>query len=67
MATTTTKTEKMVKLLSKRAATSDQIAQHCGFASRSSVTSAIASLRSRGVNIRGNQKNKDGLVRYTLA
>lgn len=63
---TTTATQKMLNMLSKRPATAQQIVEKCGFASRSSVTSVIASLRSRGVNIRDAGENKEGLRKYEI-
>ncbi len=64
--TTTTSTQKMLNMLGKRPATAQQIVERCGFASRSSVTSVIASLRARGVKIENAGQTKEGFTRYSL-
>jgi hypothetical protein len=61
-----TATQKLLNLISKRPATAQQIVERCGFASKSSVTSVIASLRSNGVKIRNAGLNKEGFTRYSL-
>lgn len=63
---TTTATQKLMNLISKRPATAQQIVERCGFASKSSVTSVIASLRSKGVKILDVTPNKEGFKRYSL-
>lgn len=63
---TTTATQKLMNLLRRRPSTAAQIAKQCGFASKSSVTSVIASLRANGVKIRAEGTTKDGLMRYAL-
>jgi hypothetical protein len=62
----TTKTQKLINLISKRSATAQQIVERCGFASKSSATSVIASLRSKGVKIKNAGVTKDGFTRYSL-
>lgn len=66
MATTLTATQKLVNMISKRPSTAQQIVDRCGFASKSSVTSVIASLRANGVKIQNAGENKEGFVRYSL-
>lgn len=63
---TTTATQKLMNLLRRRPSTAAQIVKQCGFASKSSVTSVIASLRANGVNIRAAEPSKDGLMRYEI-
>jgi len=62
----TTKTQRLVTLIKTKPSTAAQIAQRCGFASKSSVTSVIASLRANGVNIRDAGQNREGFMRYAL-
>lgn len=64
---TTTATQKLMNLISKRPSTAQQIVERCGFASKSSVTSVIASLRANGVKIQNAGPNKEGFTRYSLA
>lgn len=64
--TTLTKTQKMTNLIRRRPSTAAQIVKQCGFASKSSVTSVIASLRANGVNVRDAGQNKEGFTRYSL-
>jgi len=61
-----TATQKMINLLRRRPSTAQQIVSQCGFASRSSVTSVIASLRANGYDITDAGQNKEGLKRYAL-
>jgi hypothetical protein len=65
--TTTTATQKLVNMITKRPATAQQIVERCGFASKSSVTSVIASLRANGVKVRDAGPNRDGFTRYSLS
>ena len=62
----TTATQKLVTLISKKPATAQQIVDRCGFASKSSVTSVIASLRADGMKIKNAGPNKEGFTRYSL-
>lgn len=64
--TTLTATEKLKKLISRRPSTAAQIVKQCGFASKSSVTSVIASLRANGYKIVDAGPSKDGFTRYSL-
>lgn len=66
MATTMTATQKLVNLIRRRPSTAEQIVKQCGFASKSSVTSVIASLRNRGYKITTPSESKEGFVRYSL-
>lgn len=63
---TLTATQKLVNLISRRPSTAEQIVKQCGFASKSSVTSVIASLRKEGVKITNAGQNKEGFTRYSL-
>lgn len=63
---TLTATQKMINLLRRRPSTAEQIVRQCGFASKSSVTSVIASLRANGYTIKSAGLNKEGLTRYSL-
>lgn len=63
---TLTATQKLVNLISRRPSTAAQIVKQCGFASKSSVTSVIASLRANGTKITNAGVNKEGFVRYSL-
>lgn len=63
---TSTKTQKLMTLIGKRPSTAQQIVERCGFASKSSVTSVVASLRAAGVKIRDAGPNREGLTRYSL-
>jgi SOS-response transcriptional repressor LexA len=61
-----TATQKLVNLISRRPSTAAQIVKQCGFASKSSVTSVIASLRANGYDIVNAGENKEGFTRYSL-
>lgn len=64
--TTKTATQKLVNLISRRPSTAAQIVRQCGFASKSSVTSVIASLRASGMKITNAGLDKEGFTRYQL-
>lgn len=62
-----TSTQKLMNLISKKPSTAQQIVDRCGFASKSSVTSVIASLRSNGVKITNVGPNKEGFTQYSMS
>jgi hypothetical protein len=63
--TTLTATQKLVNLISRKPSSAQQIVDRCGFASKSSVTSVIASLAANGTKV-NKTVAKDGFTRYSI-